>query len=131
MSIRDMRENANNADDELRDLVDAAHAQGMYVILDIVLNHTGDVFAYVCDPGETNCTGNQWRAGGFSEFARPVHWRDENAVAQSAWTDIAALPNMSTDPMVWPKELAEERVLSQAGDARSERQTIRSGISTR
>ena len=35
-----------HADDELRSLVDAAHNLGMYVILDIVLNHTGNVFAY-------------------------------------------------------------------------------------
>ena len=42
----------NNADDELRALVDSAHDLGLYVILDIVLNHTGDVFAYVCDSGE-------------------------------------------------------------------------------
>src|SRR6266705_2074313 len=33
-----------NADDELRTLVDAAHAEGLYVIMDIVLNHTGDIF---------------------------------------------------------------------------------------
>src|SRR6202035_3827310 len=32
-------------------------------------------------------------------------WRDQNAVAQNGWSDIAALPNMSTDPMVWPTEL--------------------------
>jgi len=38
------------ADDELRALIDAAHAQGLYVILDIVLNHVGDVFAYVGTP---------------------------------------------------------------------------------
>src|SRR5277367_1636529 len=35
-----------NADQELRALVDAAHQAGLYVILDIVLNHTGDVFGY-------------------------------------------------------------------------------------
>ena len=39
-------DNPAKADDELRALVDAAHAQGLYVIFDIVLNHTGDVFAY-------------------------------------------------------------------------------------
>lgn len=31
---------------ELRELVAAAHQEGIYVILDIILNHTGDVFAY-------------------------------------------------------------------------------------
>jgi glycosidase len=35
-----------NAAKELRRFVDEAHAKGLYVIFDIVLNHTGDVFAY-------------------------------------------------------------------------------------
>ena len=36
--------------------MDAAHAQGIYVIFDIVLtNHTGDVFAYPCGPADTLC----------------------------------------------------------------------------
>ena len=44
-----------NADNELRALVDGAHAQGIYVIFDIVLNHTGNVFTYVCDGDDQNC----------------------------------------------------------------------------
>src|SRR5947208_3249628 len=32
--------------DDLRTLVDTAHANGMRVILDIILNHTGNVFSY-------------------------------------------------------------------------------------
>src|SRR4051794_30414636 len=47
--------NPANADDELRSLVDAAHDAGLYVIFDIVLNHTGDVFAYQCTPGDQRC----------------------------------------------------------------------------
>jgi glycosidase len=31
---------------DLRRMVSAAHRQGIYVILDIILNHSGDVFAY-------------------------------------------------------------------------------------
>jgi glycosidase len=56
------------ADDELRALVDAAHAEGLYVILDIVLNHTGDVFAYAADPMT------------FQSSPQPVRWRDDSAV---------------------------------------------------
>jgi len=41
------RPNPERSDDELRTLVDAIHARGMYVIFDIVLNHTGNVFGYV------------------------------------------------------------------------------------
>ncbi len=39
------------SNDELADLVAAAHAAGLRVILDVVLNHVGDVFAYdLSDP---------------------------------------------------------------------------------
>jgi glycosidase len=107
--------NAQNADDELRSLVDAAHKLGLYVILDIVLNHTGDVFAYACDAGETSCTGSQGARADYRSFARSVQWRDQNAVAQSAWTDIAALPNMTTDPMVWPAELQKNEYFRRQG----------------
>jgi glycosidase len=53
------------ADDELRALVDAAHQAGLYVILDIVLNHTGDAFAY-----------NGSSTAPFSSVPLPVEWRD-------------------------------------------------------
>ncbi len=35
--------------EEFKDLVAAAHTQGLYVILDVVFNHTGDVFGYDAD----------------------------------------------------------------------------------
>ncbi len=35
------------AEDELRALIDAAHARNIYIIFDIVLNHAGNVFGYV------------------------------------------------------------------------------------
>jgi hypothetical protein len=40
------------AENELRALIDEAHARGIYVIFDIVLNHAGDVFEYA-DAGVT------------------------------------------------------------------------------
>lgn len=48
------------AENELQGLVDQAHARGMYVIFDIVLNHTGDVFEYVFDDGRRGAEAN-WR----------------------------------------------------------------------
>jgi len=95
----------NQADDELRALVDGAHALGMYVILDIVLNHTGDVFAYVCDAGETDCANAQGSQADFRASARAVQWRDAQGSAHANWPDIATVPNPTADELVWPIEL--------------------------
>src|SRR4029453_7225688 len=35
--------------EDFRDFVDAAHEHGIYVILDIIAHHTGNVFAYAAD----------------------------------------------------------------------------------
>jgi glycosidase len=47
--------------EEFRDFVQAAHEQGIYVILDIIAHHTGNVFAYAPDRYTTHdpATG-QW-----------------------------------------------------------------------
>jgi glycosidase len=108
--------NAANADDELRALVDAAHNQGLYVILDIVLNHTGDVFAYVCDPGENTCTSNQGSQADFRPTARAVQWRDAQGTAHPEWPDLATIPNPSTDSIVWPIELQNNTYYRRQGN---------------
>jgi len=97
--------NPANADNELRALVDAAHAQGLYVILDIVLNHTGDVFAYICDPGETDCINNQGAQADLRPTARAIQWRDVPGNARADWPDIATIQNPPRDALVWPTEL--------------------------
>ncbi len=94
-----------NADDELRSLVDAAHALGMYVILDIVLNHTGDVFGYLCDPGEVNCVDTQGAQADFRSNPRAIQWRDENGQANPNWPDPAGIPKDAASTLVWPSEL--------------------------
>jgi glycosidase len=86
-------------------LVDAAHKLGMYVILDIVLNHTGDVFAYACDPGETDCTSQNGSQADFRPLARVVEWRDAQGKPHPEWPDIATVPNPTSDELVWPVEL--------------------------
>ena len=84
-----------HADNELRALVDAAHNLGLYVILDIVLNHTGDVFAYVCDSGESDCINSQGAEADFRPSARSVQWRDAQGNAHNDWTDVANIPSPS------------------------------------
>src|SRR5271166_1421080 len=103
------------ADDELRALVDAAHAQGLYVIFDIVLNHTGDVFAYQCDPGDGLCNSTGGGKARFHGGPMGVRWRDANGVAQAAFTDVENVPSPSRDAFVWPKELQQNRFFRRQG----------------
>jgi glycosidase len=103
------------ADDELRSLVDAAHAQGMYVILDIVLNHTGNVFAYVCDSGEQNCTQSGGAQADFRSSARAIQWRDANGHPHADQPDIAAIPNPPRNALVWPSEFHDNSFYRRQG----------------
>ena len=106
---------AANADDELRNLVDAAHNLGLYVILDIVLNHTGDVFAYVCDSGETDCISSQGSEADFRASARPIQWRDAQGNPHPEWPDVSGIPNPSSDALVWPLELQKNEWFRRQG----------------
>lgn len=96
--------NPANADNELRALVDAAHQAGLYVIFDIVLNHTGDVFAY---------NGNS--SAPFSGTPMPVHWRDASGNPVAQFTDIGAIPNPPLDAIVWPSELQKNQFFRRQG----------------
>jgi len=105
----------NDADNELRSLVDAAHSLGLYIVLDIVLNHTGDTFAYVCDSGESDCINSQGSEADFRSMARAIQWRDAQGNANPAWTDIATVPNPSPDEIVWPSELQKNDYFRRQG----------------
>jgi glycosidase len=96
------------ADQELRQLVDEIHAHGMYAILDIVLNHTGDLFNY-----EGMRDSAPWKGDG-PEY--DVFWRDGNGVPQGGWTDIGQVPNLPRDAGVWPAELQRNDFFRRRGD---------------
>jgi glycosidase len=105
--------------EDLREMVKAAHRLGIYVILDIILNHSGDVFTYdadrydcrringnlVCDP---RWDGNPYRVKGFNDKTgrpaipfKPVNLKENPA----AWPDGA----------IWPAEFQEPSVFTQKG----------------
>jgi glycosidase len=115
---------ANNADDELRSLVDAAHNLGIYIILDIVLNHTGDTFAYVCDSGETNCINSQGAQADFRNSARSIQWRDATNRARSDWPEIATIPSPPRQALVWPSELHKNEYFRRQGTPSSNDDTV-------
>jgi glycosidase len=101
----------SKADEELRALVDAAHAQGLYVIFDIVLNHTGDVFAYQCEPNDKTCNDNRGAVASFHDKAQPIRWRDHQRIAQPGLEIIEKIPvsQRSRNALIWPSELQQNK----------------------
>ena len=105
------------ADDELRALVDAAQEVGLYVILDIVLNHTGDGFAYQCDPNDATCNQSGGGVSSFHHDAQPIRWRDWQGVAQPGFETIEniAPAQRSRDAFIWPSELQSNSFFRRQG----------------
>lgn len=97
-----------NADQELRDLVDAAHQAGLYVIMDIVLNHAADVFAYASNLGGSDAP--------YSDTRMNVAWRDAIGAANAAYTAPNLVPSAGTDALIWPVELQQNEYFRRQGD---------------
>jgi glycosidase len=97
------------ADDELRALVDAAHAAGLYVIFDIVLNHAANVFAYAQNPAANDVP--------YSDSRLDVQWRNAAGAAVAAYTSPAADTHPSPDKLVWPVELQQNEYFRRQGDS--------------
>ena len=103
------------ADEELRALVDAAHSLGLYVIFDIVLNHIGDAFCYVCAPGDGLCEESAGAQATHSDWPRNVRWRSSSGLGDGAASDIAEVANPSRDALVWPAELQSNSFFRRQG----------------
>ena len=103
------RNDPDYADSQFRTLVDAIHAHGMYVILDIVLNHLGDLFDYgaLGDQADYKPTGEEY----------PIRWRDSTGTPRSDWPDIAGVQNLPRDTGVWPSELQRNDFFRRRGGA--------------
>ena len=99
------------AERELRALVDDAHAHGLYVIFDVVLNHTGDLFAYGGDSQPCEHSTAPW-----SDQPYPsIYWRDANGCGRADWTEVPQDPNLSADAAVWPQELQRNAYFRRQG----------------
>src|SRR5260370_39996465 len=97
-------ENPDHADDELKELVDAALREGLFVIFDIVLNHVGNVFFY--DIGAES---------DFHDTPQDVRWRDADGTPRNGTTPIENIPNPSRDAFVWPKEIQRNEFFRRQG----------------
>lgn len=92
----------------MRALIDEAHARGIYVIFDIVLNHAGDVFEYVFDNGSRSAAADFRVDGTYT-----INWRDEHGNGRPEQTE--APDNPPRDAAVWPSELRHNNVFRRQG----------------
>jgi glycosidase len=106
---------ADVAERELRALVDEAHRLGIYIIFDIVLNHTGDVFAYQCSAGDITCQQTQGSEATYSDTPYAIAWRDEHGVARQDWPVGENIVNPPLDAAVWPVELRHNAFFRRQG----------------
>lgn len=90
---------------ELRRFVDEAHARDIAVIFDIVLNHTGDVFAYPTG-SEAPFTPTPYE---------PIRWRDERGQPRADWTQAEAIVAPRSDAGVFPDELRRNAYFRRQG----------------
>jgi glycosidase len=102
----------NQAESELRQLVDEAHQLGIYVIFDIILHHAGDVFEYAITQRDTT---KEFSQIDWSDSILPIRWRDQNGQGNPLWTDAPAHPPL--DATVFPDELRQNAWFTQQGNA--------------
>lgn len=88
-------------EDDLVGLVRDAHGAGIRVILDVILNHTGDTFAYA--PGEDRPWDGIPR--------RVAGWRDASGDPALPFPT----PTADADAAVWPRELQADGVYTCQG----------------
>ena len=95
--------------EDLRDLVDAAHQQGIYCILDIILNHAGNVFDYKDVRYQTRNSKGEWvpdaRWDGRPYEVEGFRDRDGRPTLPFDPPDAAALDAAWPDGAIWPREL--------------------------
>lgn len=91
--------------EDLKELVRVAHENGIYVILDIILNHTGNVFSYAGDRNRP-WTGNTYPVEGFNNAqGKPT--------IPFAKADPHHLPNI--DGAVWPADFQDPNAFTRKG----------------
>jgi len=92
--------------DDLKHLVLSAHSMGMRVILDIILNHSGDVFRY-------DAENPSWNGQMFAVKA----FRDSGGAPTLPFApiDLGANPGAFPDAAIWPDEFQDGATFTREG----------------
>lgn len=105
--------------EDLRSLVATAHGLGIRVVLDIILNHTGDVFAYDADrypvPDAWGPVVMDPRWDGRPYDVRGYRAADGRPTLPFGPVDLAASPQAWPDGAVWPADLQPAATFTRRG----------------
>lgn len=106
--------------EEFRDFVQAAHQQGIYVILDIIAHHTGNVFTYDANRHTTHdpATGAwfndpRWDGGPYN--VQGFNDRDGRPTLPFGAPDGEGLETAWPDGAIWPKEFQQPHLFLRKG----------------
>lgn len=91
--------------EELKELVEKAHEAGIYVILDIILNHSGNVFSY-----KENSDGLRWNGGRFAVEGF------NNAAGQPSIPFEQDVRIADEEDAIWPAEFQQPDCFTQKGE---------------
>ncbi len=92
---------------DLRSMVDTAHANGIYVILDIILNHSGNVFSYAVESGAPPWRGCTYPVAGFN---------DATGAASIPFRDLSGNPvQIDRNDAIWPRDFQNSACFTQKG----------------
>ena len=102
------------AERELAELIAEAHARGLYVILDIVLNHAARVFDYLWGGQVVPTFQDAALLAGPPGHEPPIRWLDGTGHPQ--WDDTLPDPaHLGPDDAVWPVDLQRKEFFRRRG----------------
>ena len=101
--------------EDLKKMVDVAHEHGIHVVMDIILNHSGNVFSYAPDRYWTRdgSSGNYFMDPRWDGNTYPV--KGFNAENGEPKTPFTQTPAASMKDAVWPAEFQDPAFYSQKG----------------
>jgi hypothetical protein len=105
------------AESELEELVEEAHARGVYIVFDIVLNHAGRVFDYERPEGVVSTFTDAGVMNGPLGDEPSIEWLNGFGFPRSDWKDALPAPALlSADDAVWPTDLQNRLFFRRRGD---------------
>jgi glycosidase len=106
-----------SAERELAELVAQAHARGIFVILDIVLNHAARVFDYVYHGQVVDIFDDSTVMDAPFGDEPPIQWLNGYGYPRADWQDqIPPGTHLSPDDAVYPRDFQERIFFRRRGD---------------